>query len=313
MPQYNIDPFGKMMETERWISQDKLNRQQIARQNALQDIQRQSAQMNLTQSQDRQNALGVARTQGMPEMLQQYPVIGQSLIPKKAGSGSSTDIWKYANLAEQQWENENPDTPMPPQLKMQAMMNIKRAQEGETTRIKQAGADVDLNMQPKIKEKVKFAEMQGSQRSQRIDKAYTKVESLNKNLINIDNAIDAVKAGAGTGAIAKRFPSIRGTSILLDNVQGSLALDVIGSVTFGALSKGELDLAKDIAIPTGLEGPELIQWLQDKKAAQTKLIKYFQEQIEFIDKGGSVAGFLRSKERKNENVIRFDANGEIIQ
>lgn len=313
MAGFNIDPFGQLRQERRWQESDKLNRQQIAKQNALADIQQQSAQLGLTQGQDRQNALSVARSQGIPAMLEQYPVIGQGLIPKQPGTGMSTDIWKYANLAEQQWENENPNVPMPPQLKMQAMMNIKRAQESEVTRTKQAGAEVDLAMQPKIKQATKFAEMQGSQRSQRIDKSYTKIEALNKNLINLDNAIDAVRAGAGTGAIAKRFPSIRGTSVLLDQVQGNLALDVIGSVTFGALSKGELDLAKDIAIPTGLEGPELIKWLQDKKSAQGKLIKYFQEQIDFLDKGGSVAGFLRSKKRQNTNVVRFDEKGEIIK
>lgn len=46
MARYDIDPFGKMMETERWIAADKLNRQQIAKQNALRDIQMEQARAN---------------------------------------------------------------------------------------------------------------------------------------------------------------------------------------------------------------------------------------------------------------------------
>jgi hypothetical protein len=174
---------------------------------------------------------------------------------------------------------------------------IKRAQKTEQAGILDAKQDVKLKTEPLIAERKKFAEMQGSQRSKRIDKGFEKIQSLQQNIGNLDDAIAAVSAGAGTGAITKRFPSIKGTSVLLDQVQGALALDVIGSVTFGALSEGELNLAKSIAIPTGLEGPELIKWLQDKKAAQEKLLGYFKEQVDFLDQGGSIAGFLRGKER----------------
>lgn len=153
-----------------------------------------------------------------------------------------------------------------------------------------------------INERAKFGEMQGSQRSQAIDKGFDKVQKLQQNISNLDDAIAAVDAGAGTGAIEKRFPSIRESSVLLDQVQGALALDVIGSVTFGALSEGELALAKSIAIPTGLEGPALKDWLQKKKEAQGKLLNYFREQIDFLDQGGSVAGFLRKKSRQNSSL-----------
>jgi len=159
-----------------------------------------------------------------------------------------------------------------------------------------------------IAEGKKFAEMQGSQRSQAIDKGFDKVQTLSKNIINLGNAIEAVRGGAATGAITKRFPSIRESSVLLDQVQGALALDVIGSVTFGALSEGELNLAKAIAIPTGLEGPALIEWLQGKKEAQQKLLSYFEEQIDFLDQGGSVAGFLRSKKRQQTK----DVGGNVV-
>lgn len=156
-----------------------------------------------------------------------------------------------------------------------------------------------------IAERKKFAEMTGSSRSKAIDKGFDRIQKLTKNISNIDGAISAVEGGANTGAITRRFPSLRQANVLLDQIQGKLALDVIGSVTFGALSQGELDLAKEIALPTGLEGKELINHLQKRKAAQTKLLSYFQEQIDFLDKGGSVAGFLRSKGRGASTVSQL--------
>lgn len=154
-----------------------------------------------------------------------------------------------------------------------------------------------------IKEREKFGELTGSSRSKAIDSGFAKITKIDKNIKNLDRAIAAVEAGAGTGAIERRFPSIRAAAVELDQIQGELALDVIGAVTFGALSQGELDLAKQIALPTGLEGPQLIQHLQDRKVAQDKLRSYFKEQINFLDQGGSVAGFMREKERQTDQGV----------
>jgi hypothetical protein len=147
----------------------------------------------------------------------------------------------------------------------------------------------------------KFAELTGSSRAKAIDSGIEKIAKIDLGLSNIDAAIQAINDGAGTGAIEKRFPSLRAASIALDNIQGRMALDVIGAVTFGALSQGELDLAKSVALPTGLEAPELIKYLNDKKAAQQKLRDYYNEQIQFLDQGGTVAGFMRQKERGSIN------------
>jgi hypothetical protein len=96
--------------------------------------------------------------------------------------------------------------------------------------------------------------------------------------------------------VEKLWPSIKAASVELDNIQSSMALDVVGAVTFGALSKGELDLAKAVALPTGLDTPELIDWLSRRKVAQEKLRAYYNEQVQFLDQGGTIAGFLRKKE-----------------
>ena len=98
-----------------------------------------------------------------------------------------------------------------------------------------------------------------------------------------------------------------------------MALDVIGAVTFGALSQGELDLAKSVALNTSLETPELIADLQARKAAQEKLRSYFNEQIEHLDQGGTKASFIRMKKRelqeatKQEQPAQQGANNQALQ
>ena len=151
-----------------------------------------------------------------------------------------------------------------------------------------------------IKQSEKFAEATGASRAKMIDTGVEKITKINAGLANIDSAVTLLQSGAGVGAIEKFLPSFKAASVELDNVQKSMALDVIGAVTFGALSKGELDLAQEVALPTGLDTPQLIEHLNKRKSAQEKLRNYYDEQIQFLDQGGSVAGFMRSKKRGEE-------------
>ena len=105
------------------------------------------------------------------------------------------------------------------------------------------------------------------------------------------------KGGASTGFIDQYLPSFRESTVRFEQVQKELGLDIIGATTFGALSAGELQLALATGIPPALEPAELMVWLQDKKAAQLKLKDYLMEQIDFLDQGGDMAGWLREKER----------------
>ncbi len=185
-----------------------------------------------------------------------------------------------------------------------------------------------------INQKLKAEEISEPKKERRIrltkaavdkaNKAFAEVDKIKLNVFNLNLALDAVKAGAGTGAIESMLPSIRAASVALDNIQGRLGLDVIGAVTFGALSKGEMDLALSVALPTGLDGPELIKWINDKITAQTKLAAYLDEQAIFLsetDEEGnphSVADWRKLQKAKqvvNESsqVLRFDAQGNQIQ
>jgi len=174
-------------------------------------------------------------------------------------------------------------------LKGRAMSNavLSAIKSGDIQSLAQAKAE--------IKQAEKFGEMTGTSRAKAIDKGFESIVKIDAGIGNIDRAIAAIDKGAGVGAVEKLWPSIKAASVELDNIRGQMALDVVGATTFGALSKGELDLAKDIALPTGLDSAELKEYLIKKKTAQEKLKSYYNEQIQFLDQGGTVAGFLRQK------------------
>jgi hypothetical protein len=117
-------------------------------------------------------------------------------------------------------------------------------------------------------------------------KAFESVGKVRQNIENLNQAISALNRGARTGAIESRFPNWRASSIELQNIQRQLGLDIIGSVTFGALSEGELNLALETALPVTMNERELRDWLQRKITAQNKLANYLSEQARFLSVPG---------------------------
>ena len=113
---------------------------------------------------------------------------------------------------------------------------------------------------------------------------------------NLNEAIRLVDSGAETGPVISMLPSVTQASVELDNLQGQMGLDVIGSTTFGALSKDELLFALDTALPTKLKGPALKDWLVRKRDAQKKLKLYIEEAAIFLGKpGNTIPKFLEMK------------------
>lgn len=98
--------------------------------------------------------------------------------------------------------------------------------------------------------------------------------------------------GASTGVLQKYLPTFRDSTIALQEVQRRLGLDVIGSVTFGALSESELQLALETALPTGLSGPALIEYLDRKIVAQEKVAREQQKLAEYLLRGGDLGTYL---------------------
>jgi hypothetical protein len=118
-------------------------------------------------------------------------------------------------------------------------------------------------------------------------KAFESASKARKSISNIDGAIDALDKGANVGVIANQFPSWNSATIALDNARNQMGLDVVGSVTFGALSEGELNLAMATALPKFVDPQDMKNWLVEKRNAQMKLIGYMEEQAQFLSKPGN--------------------------
>jgi hypothetical protein len=178
--------------------------------------------------------------------------------------------------------------------------------------------EAQLGRKAGVAREVRQATRQAEISSDIVEKSFEQMGAARKNISNIDRAISAIDKGAKTGAIERFLPSIRTASRELDQIRGELGLDVVGAVTFGALSKGELDLAMDTALPTGLDEPQLKLWLERKREAQTKVIRNLREAALFLSEpGNTVADFIRSKDQEQgpdkNQILRFDAQGNLIQ
>jgi hypothetical protein len=121
--------------------------------------------------------------------------------------------------------------------------------------------------------------------------AFVTLGNIRSNITNLDKVATLLdKPGVSTGVIESQLPTWDASTIELRNMRSRLGLDVVGAVTFGALSEGELNLALDVALPTNLSPPALKKWVLDKKAAQEKLSNYFSEQVRFLSIPGNTLG-----------------------
>ena len=97
------------------------------------------------------------------------------------------------------------------------------------------------------------------------------VDRIDTDLGLYQNILDALDAGANTGPLISLLPTTTAATALLESAANKLGLGVISSVTFGALSKGELDLALRTEINAQLPPDELRKQVTEVMAAKKKL------------------------------------------
>ena len=128
--------------------------------------------------------------------------------------------------------------------------------------------------------------------------AFDQVGKSRSNIANLEEAKRlVVEEGANTGVIASRFPNWKASTVALETVKNELGLDVVGSVTFGALSQGELNLALNTALPTDLTEDALVDWIDRKIVAQRKLQDYLYGQAIYLADGDKTIGDWLRKQR----------------
>jgi len=147
---------------------------------------------------------------------------------------------------------------------------------------------------------IREGERRGAAFSQkRADAAFGRLEDIRGNIANLQEVNRLIDEGADTGVIASKLPSWRASTIALKTARNRLGLDVVGSVTFGALSEAELELALETALPTNLDDADLKDWVNRKIAAQEKLADYLEQQVVFLSEpGNSQADWLKFIEEK---------------
>jgi hypothetical protein len=167
---------------------------------------------------------------------------------------------------------------------------VRQAQEfgADVRRQREAGAtEGRLTTQAELGAEVAGVTEAGKTAIQIGNKTFERIGPLRSNIGRLDRAIELVEEeGANTGVIASQLPNWKASSVELNNLRSELGLDVVGAVTFGALSKGELDLALTVALPTNLSEGKLVDWLERKRDAQDKLADYLTKQARFLTTPG---------------------------
>lgn len=243
-------------------------------------------------------------------------------IDLRKGAAAGTSEREFENLIKDFSEEEKKEA-----RRVKAGITGRATGSAIQTIAKEGTAEDVAEASGLIKQREKFNELTGASRAKTIDKGFERIQNIDKGIRNLDKAIAAIDAGAKTGALQRFAPTVRASTAELEQIQNLLALDVLNSATFGALSEKELEVVKDTAMPDKLSPPELRKWLELRKSGEQKLKAYFKEQINHLDQGGTVASFLRMKDREQgatgttqeeapteqpKTVIRFDAQGNQI-
>lgn len=148
------------------------------------------------------------------------------------------------------------------------------------------GADIDLGGQAAQETE------EGRQRVKWANDALQDASVVQSSIVNISDAIRAIDGGAQAGIVYNMLPNITVASASLKNAMDRMGLDVIGSVTFGALSAPELKLAMETAVPRNLNPEDLRVWLNDKLVAQQKAQAGLIEAAAHFAGGGSQADYI---------------------
>lgn len=156
-----------------------------------------------------------------------------------------------------------------------------------------------ISASPTLKREMMRASGEGQGISKVVTSAYEGIDNITQNIADLKEARRlVVEEGADTGPLVSKMPTLRSASRKLKTIQSKLGLNVVGSVTFGALSKGELDLALSTALPTELDGPELVDWIDRKIVAQEKLSENLGLAADYLSVPGNTRAGWRKEVKK---------------
>jgi len=132
----------------------------------------------------------------------------------------------------------------------------------------------------------------GSLSSDIVAQSYKEMMTVQKNISTLQDAKRALESGAQTGFFAQFVPDISRSAVELQNVKNRLGLDVVSSVTFGALSESELKMALDTGLPESMDEEYLKGWVQERIDAKKKLLANLSEAASFLARGNSIGDWM---------------------
>tara|TARA_R110000822_G_scaffold227213_2_gene359922 strand:+ start:121 stop:1377 length:1257 start_codon:yes stop_codon:yes gene_type:complete len=150
-------------------------------------------------------------------------------------------------------------------------------------------------------QKAEWDMTQGLKKGEEVFKQFSLIDRQIEDFKRVGQLVDE---GAKTGFIQKFVPSSDAATSELRNITNKMGIDIINSATFGALSATELRLALETGFDPNLSGDQLVLYIQNKIAAQTKLRNALMPEIQML-LGGS--GLKSYADYKIENRKRHDA------
>lgn len=117
-----------------------------------------------------------------------------------------------------------------------------------------------------------------------------------------------------TGFLNQYLPAFTSSTAALREAGNRLGLGVVSSVTFGALSASELDLALKTGLDLSLPRPELIKEIERRIAAQEKLYEEMMKDAELLASGIGKKEYIKIvAERRKRNKQIADKLSELQQ
>lgn len=218
------------------------------------------------------------RQQGQPElaaMVEANPALAKDALAeftkKKMGTNYATKNIGSIQVAEE--DMTVGDT----QLKAGDQYVITydpNAEDGySVTKLGTRGVTSQAKAQLESESQFKIADIEAAR--ERGEKVFDQSQQVNRSIDIMKQARDlaASPKGVRTGVIDRFLPAFDENTAMFNSLRTTLGIDVINSATFGALSVRELDLALSRDIPNTLSGQALVNYLDEKIAAQNKLYR----------------------------------------
>ena len=159
----------------------------------------------------------------------------------------------------------------------------------------------DKNKMDIEKQKAEWDMTQGLKKGEEV---FSQFQLIDDQIQSFARAEVLVGEGAKSGFLKKFLPSTDAATTELRMIANKMGIDIINSATFGALSATELRLALETGFDQNLSGDQLIEYIQNKIAAQTKLRNALMPEVQML-LGGS--GLKAYADYKIENRKRHDA------